>query len=365
MTKSITTTFHRSYNYGATLQAYALQQTLLDLGFENKILDFYRDPFEKKPLFSGDFKKDAISIVLRILGYIHRKEKIKLVEGFDYFTQRRLLLTKMYNSYNELCVNPPYADCYITGSDQIFALREPEYVVKRNMLAFVDAKSDKYSYAASLSDYDLNAEEKAAMKSFLSDFKSISVREEEAASYLESFIGKQCIVNIDPVLLMEKSDWETIAVKPAIKEPYILYFQVNSNPIAKEVLRKVSENGKYLTVCLQTSPFIRVRTSKAILDASPEEFLGYLLAAKQVVTTSFHGTAFSILFHKDFVTLTKCNSNPVRMVNLLRLFGLESHLITDIKDLKKVLPVEWMEVEKQREVLKKEAINYLKGMKIR
>jgi len=359
---SITTTYHRSYNYGASLQAYALQQALIGIGFENKILDFSRNSFVNEPFISGNLKIDIARMLFRILSFFHIKEKKRLIKKFDEFTKKYLQLTRKYDSFEDLCENIPEVDCFITGSDQVFTVRKPELVVSRNMLAFVKGRAKKYSYAASLAEYDLNNSEKEKFKKLLNDFDAVSVREKRAANYLLSNLGIECRVDLDPVFLLNKDDWVKIAKVPEINVPYILYYQVNSNPLANYILKKIKNLTKKMIVCVQTNPIIRVKADRVILDASPEEFLGWIMNADLVVTTSFHGTAFSILFEKDFYTLTKPSSNPVRIINLLENYHLDDRLIYDVEGIDLTSKINWNNIIKLIEKDRNYSLQYLKDI---
>lgn len=358
---SITTTFHRSYNYGATLQAYALQQSLLKIGFDNKILDFTRNPYEKLPLFSGKIKKDLARLMLRFIALFHAKEKKRLVNAFDRFTDKYLRLTSKYDDLNKLNEDELSADCFFTGSDQILTLRESELVVNRNLLCFVK-KARKYSYAASLADYDLNNEEKNKLSYCLNDFEIVSLREKEAQDYLTSFVNIQFRVDVDPVFLIDAASWCSLAIQPNFKEDYILYFQVNSNPRAQVVVDAVKNRYKCPVVCLQTNPMVRIKADKVVLDASPEEFIGWIQNAKIVITTSFHGTAFSILLHKEFFTLTKAKSNPVRISNLLRQVHLEERMIDCAEKINSVEAIDWDTTDMLVGQCKKNSMDYLQSV---
>lgn len=322
---SITTTYHRSYNYGASLQAYALQNALKEYGFDNQILDFLYD-YSFFPQFTTNIRIFIGRIIFFVFSLIHYKELKRQKHGFDAFTER-LSLTRIYTSLEELNSKPPKVDFYLTGSDQIFTLRKDDFTVSRNMLKFGEKEIPRFSFAASLADYDLSDIEKKEFNWILNSYNDISLREEDAKKYFETFIEKDFRVHLDPVFLMESSKWKDIAIFPDFSDDYILYFQVNSNPIANDVLHRLKCQNDFSVVCIQTNPFVRVKADKVILDASPEEFLGWIINAKQIITTSFHGTAFSILFHKEFYTITKKNSNPIRIKNMLNKFGIIDRLI--------------------------------------
>ena len=274
-------------------------------------------------------------MVFFFFSFIQYKELNIHKYGFDFFTEM-LNMTKEYTSLEELNNNPPKAHFYLTGSDQIFTLREDEFTVSRNMLKFGEENVPRFSFAASLADYDLSDNEKEKFRQILNRYRCVSLREEDAKKYFQTFMEGVFQVHLDPIFLIKPSRWEDIAIPPDYEDEYILYFQVNSNPIANNILRKLKYQDNLTVVCIQTNPLVRVKADKVVLDASPEEFLGWMINAKKIITTSFHGTAFSILFHKDFYTITKRNSNPTRIKNMLNRFGLMDRLIDSIEKIEHV-----------------------------
>ena len=234
--KSVTVTYHRSYNYGATLQAYALQKTILSLGIDNRILDFTRPWPQNSIIFSKGVRRFLVSFVLYFFGMLREKEIEKLYRSFDVFTKNNLLLTLKFDSIEALNNNLPDADFYITGSDQVFTLRDKSFWVKLHMLDFGDDKIKRYSYAASLAEYNYNESEKQQFSAYLNNFNGISLRENKAVKYLGSFVKKNLLQHIDPVFLLSKKQWYKLAIKPEVKSKYILYFQVNSNSLAQKVV---------------------------------------------------------------------------------------------------------------------------------
>lgn len=331
---SITATYHRSYNYGASLQTYALQNALKEYGFDNQVLDFtYNHSFF--PKFTTNLRILIGRMAFFAFSLFHIKELRRQKRGFDLFT-KKLDMTKAYTSLEELNNDPPKAHFYLTGSDQIFTLRGDNFTVSRNMLKFGKETVPRFSFAASLADYDLSDKEKQEFKRILSRYNCISLREEDAKKYFETFMEQSFQVHLDPIFLMEPSKWKDIAIPPSFNENYLLYFQVNSNPISNDILDKLKHQSDCSIVCIQTNPLVRVKVDKVVLDASPEEFLGWIINAKKIITTSFHGTAFSILFHKEFYTITKKNSNPTRIKNLLSTFGLMDRLIDCVEKMEHV-----------------------------
>lgn len=359
---SITVTFHRSYNYGATLQAYALQKALLSVGFDNHILDFYRNPFEPQPILSGNLRIDCARMILRVLELLNIRKKKRLVASFDEFTNNNILLTKCYSSLDELMREKPEADCYFAGSDQIIDLSCSEFTLMRNMLGFVEDSRKKYTYAASMASYQYNSDELNKLSELLRDFEVVSLREEKSKDVLKTVLNANYRVDIDPVFLLSKEQWELLVKHPSRFRKYILYFQVNANPISNDVIKKLKVQYGLPVVCLQTNPLVRIKADHVVLDASPEEFLGWIYDAEFVVTTSFHGTAFSLIFEKEFFTLSKATSNPYRMKELLKICGLEDRMILSINDVTMVNSIDWNKVKDRINVQRKRAMDYLQNV---
>ncbi len=321
--KSITVTTQNVHNYGAVLQSFALQQFQKELGIENDILDCEREKsiYEKIPTKFGRYF--IVALVVNLFSFLNRKKVKRLFEGFENFIDNRLQKTRYYKSYEEVKKAPPAASFYLTGSDQVLNLRDK--ACEMRLLDFGDKGIRRYSYAASLGEYDWTESEREKFVGLANKFTMLSVRESSAKAYLESFLGKDCEVHLDPVFLLEKEKWEQIAVMPKVKEDYILVYYLIGNPKMQELILSLKEKTGYKVICLQDNCVKRLKGCDYVFDASPEEFLGWLLGAKCVLTTSFHGAAFSVLFEKPFYVLTK-NYRAERILDLLRRFDLGKRL---------------------------------------
>lgn len=324
--KSITVTTQRSINYGAVLQAYALQKAQIKLGIENLLLD---TPCIKKLYTKIDWKlsrKTLIDCVSNAAYLFHKKEMDRLLSKFDDFVQNNIKLTRVYNNYADLIKEHPKADFYINGSDQVFGLRGPYDKIR--LLCFLDNNIVKCSYAASLGEYDWDEEEKVLFRNIIRDYLFVSVREKYAKEYIESFSDVKCEVHVDPVFLLEKYEWKKIISDNIIGEPYILCYPLIGNVKMQDVINKLKAKTGLKTVSVSPLPIKRIKADKYIFDAGPAEFLSLLYYADYVITTSFHGTAFSLLFEKDFYTLIK-DYKYQRITNLLELVGLSSRVVSE------------------------------------
>jgi hypothetical protein len=329
--KILTVTSQTANNYGAVLQAYALQQTLLRLGYENELLNHTR---EHKGERKVSIKARMRNAVISLYNCIHYGQTKAFNKGFELFRKNHFITTKLYDSVSQIQKDPPKSDCYLTGSDQVFALGTP--LASLRFLNFGHLDIPRVSYAASLGSYEPNPEDIDELKQSLKKFRRISVRELQGASFIEKHVGYQCQTHIDPVFLLNVDEWDKISKPPKSEGEYILCFPMLGNPNTSIILKKLKQETNLKIISLQNKSVKTVKADKYIFGASPEEFIGYIKNAKAVVTTSFHATAFSILYEKPFYSLVG-NYKPERAYNLCRLMGLENRVIapndTDIPNI--------------------------------
>lgn len=317
--RSLTVTCLYNHNYGAVLQAYALHAFQKKLGIDNVLLN---DNFCNK---INSRKKNFNGYIIELINLFNLKKKKKLSDNFISFLNNYITVTREYFSYDDLLTDPPKADFYITGSDQVFTMRR--ITSRQRLLQFGDKKIKKYSYAASVREYDWNEKEKLYIKNILNSFESVSVREEYAKQYIQSFSDLNINVNIDPVFLLSEADWDKIIDSRIIKEDYILCYPVLGNNNLQKVIDELKVKTGLKVYCVQNFPVKRVKADKYIYDAGPSEFLNLIKYSRYVVTTSFHGTAFSVIFKKPFYAITK--DNPFRIIDLLNMFNLSDRIYSE------------------------------------
>ncbi len=324
--KSITATTHRAINYGAVLQSFALHDAQKKLGIDNELLDYPKRENLYEKILTPFSKRTIISVIMNSLHFFHGRRSKRLLRRFHQFVEENIQHTDVCYDMKKLEDNYPHADFYINGSDQVFGLRG-EYD-KMRMLRFGPGTLKRYSYAASLGEYDWNQEEKKVFASVLEQYSMISVREKYAKEYIESFANVQCEIHMDPVFLVTKDKWESLAAEPITDEPYILCYPLIGNDNIQKVLNKLKELTGLKIICVQTFPAKRIKADEYVFDAGPKEFLSLFKHASYVVTTSFHGTAFSLIFEKNFYTLIK-NYKSQRMTDLLELVGLSDRIYSE------------------------------------
>ena len=314
--KTITVTYHHTTNYGAVLQAYALQQTLLSLGHENVIL-------ETKEVSTKTKKKkfNVRDLYLDFLSWYRKKEFQKLKGHFANFHKQKLLLTRPYTSMEDLRSDCPDVDCLITGSDQVWKFSTTPQFLDARLLKFGNENAVRFSYAASLEELCYSDDQKITLKNALSKYKGVSVREQSAKEYIESFTPYHCLRVLDPVFLLSKEKWQEFAVEPRIQGPFILCYQVQQNKRMESVAYQIKKRTGYPIVSICNSPIRWMRSDYTFYDVSIEEFIGFYQKAAYVVSASFHGVALGIVFEKPVYAMIK-NARSNRIMDLMQLFEL-------------------------------------------
>jgi hypothetical protein len=320
-------TFFCAHNYGAVLQAYALQEYLLGLGHDAGIID-YRPEYLTEPykIFSRKrCKQPTLLLSVKVLlGECSRlPRRYKKYKAFGSFINRRLRLLK-------LDLNDPESDIdvFVFGSDQIWS-SEISGGLDHVFLGNFNAAGGKklIAYAASAGKDVLNETETAQLKKALQSFTAIGVREAGLQETLQQLTHKPVCHVLDPTLLVTRDVFERIAVEPPVKQPYVLIYQVSGKAselfqlaagIAKEIKAVVLEMASGITEWKKREGQIEC--------ASPEAFIGYFKHAHCVVTSSFHGTAFSVIFQKPFYTLRLNIASDERFVSLLEKIGLSDRM---------------------------------------
>lgn len=318
-------TFQSAYNFGAVLQAYALQQYLIANFGQTQILDYHNSDVDKvyeMPTVSEliNKPKQAISRFLRNGLYKGKNARI------DQFRKDFFNLTKWYDKNNIHDANAE-ADVFITGSDQVW-----NHMIIGNdtsyFLDFVDMGKATCSYAASIGVKLIPEEYRELYKKAITLIQKISVRETAAIQTLVEIGIHDAVVMPDPTLLISKTQWKTLSIKPNEKNKYILVYKITRAdrliPFAKKLSKITGLPIIYIPNDLKSGVVGSLK-----LDVGPREWLGYISNAEYVVTNSFHGTVFSILFGIKFFSEVAARVNPStsRLMTLLSLFGLENRTI--------------------------------------
>jgi len=352
-------TFHRAINYGAILQAYALHESIKALGHQAVIIDYKNPHIEKQydPISSIDYR-NMKSLVTAILLYHRRVKKIKY---FDDFRTKYFLLDQindLYGAHNT--DNLEKYDGFLTGSDQVWNYATTRFD-KAYFLDFVSNSKKKSSYAASFGFDRIPDEYLDEYKTLLGDFNHLSVREEQGAEIIKNLINRRAEVVLDPTMLLSRDEWIKVSQHCTQKNDYILIYQLAASQSLLDFASDLSKRTNCEIVCISDALRKRIKATYA-RGIGPQQFLGLFRNAKYIVTNSFHGSAFSIIFNKPFFVEmlpppAKINS---RLENILDTFYLRSRQIIEGRNSNILEDIEYTNVNKKLEQERQHSLNFLK-----
>jgi len=323
-------------NYGASLQCYALWKYLSSLGFECEVINLLR-PWSKEyirsskdtPVTKRIFFLNVKEKLLTFFGIKRTKQYIDLEheKRFKNFNHK-IQYSKTYYSVDELYSNPPMYDVYISGSDQIWNPNMP-FVNEPYFLTFAPEKSIKISYASSFAIEILPENIKKNYAKWLSNYNYITVREQSGCRIVEELINKKVSVALDPSFLITPEEWGQLAKDVRLSKPYVFVYCLHYNSTLIKIAKNIANEHNWdIVLIISERKRVMEDNVNQITNAGPEEWLGWLKGAEYVITTSFHGTVFSMLFGVNFLTvIEKKSTTSDRIKTLLSIFNLIHHLV--------------------------------------
>lgn len=345
-------TYVKCDNYGAELQAYAMQYVYNKLGYNAEVLDLEK---QNKDIFSSSFiipaivnrfKKYGIKAPYRILQLVYdviqRKKTMKKfameIEKkhqlfIQFFNENIKHSTKYYTLKSVYTEDMPY-DVYVAGSDQIWNYMQTNFL-DVYFLEFANRfKAKKIAYAASLSVPDIPVRLRSEYKKYFEGMDSIAVRELNGKDIVEKYSNKKATVVLDPTLLIRKQEWRENVANEIIKgEKYVLIYTLSGSKyirnLAKSIAQQIGDGCKVVNI---KSDFRSEKKDgiEHLYQVGPKEWVGLIMNATYMVTDSFHGTAFSINFNIPFTTLLNPSSNMnSRALSILEITGLKDRIIYD------------------------------------
>lgn len=353
-----TITHHTVPNYGAVLQTYALQKAILNLGVESEVLNYDSERVKNTYPISIKEVKNIKQLVKYIAYPAEKKRKRKINE----FVKKHVKVSDKVYKRNELYLSNDIYDLFITGSDQVWNLNihkgDTSY-----MLDFVNDSSKKGSYAASFGYGDIPEQFKEDTISLLKSFNYYNLRERQGQDILKKYLNKESNLVLDPTLLLTKEDYKPIIDKVHSIKKYVLIYNITKSESLVEFAKKLA-NEKGLEVIAINSGYKRVSNCKNILDAAPEEFLGYFMNAEYIVTSSFHGMAFSVIFNKEFFyeLNKKGKNNNSRLENMAELFGVKNREIITGNEYNTIGEIDYIKVNNIVKNERNKSLGILKNM---
>lgn len=319
-----TITCHDVYNAGASLQAYALITHLKSMGCEAEIIHYTPSYLFRYRLFGINnirydkpFLRELYQIVKlpsRVKRWMSPRRR-----AFDRFTAT-LPLTKRYRSYAELKADPPFADVYFAGSDQIWNTSFPNGKDPSFYLDFVPPGRIRASYAASFATENVDDAWKPQVRQWLEKFDAIGVRESSGVRIINDLGVSGAVHVCDPVFLLPRRHWEEMAVSPLpLEKPYLFVYDFDQNPVIREYCITASKKNNWKIYSLFKNDY----SDRCFQQAGPIDFLTLLYGAAFVVSNSYHASVFSLIFEKQFAVFRRKEKINIRMEDLTAYLGIQ------------------------------------------
>ena len=380
-----TVTFHFPFNCGAALQCYALEHVLEAQGHEVQVINYcpwyhqnryasYKNPFyyggkklrEPAPNVFAHVKNGVKGFRDTVRSWKDAKPRLVREEKFDAFRKEYLHETRMYRSLRALKLFPPKCDLYLAGSDQLWNSNltdhtfDPVYFLKFGRRK---AKRATYAVGSYFSDPEAAKREIAPL---LKRLDAVSLRETRFLKDVREAAGESVPIHIDvdPTLLLTAEAYEALLPKePPETEPYILVYTMPgaAQKQANEAAKKLAAKTELHIIDVNGNPNAENRRLGDQRITSPQEFLWYVKNAAFVVTNSFHGTVFSILFKKRFATVLHKETGN-RVSELLEKLGLSDRCTDDPAEVGRILGIasDWNAAFSALDALRTESERYLR-----
>ena len=355
-------TFHNTMNFGASIQCAALSRYLSSLGHNVEVINYLPDYVMNKKSVLKEFKKaHSLRGIVKGFAYLSKSGTIKSKDRkYNDFLENNILLTKPYHSYDDILADVPDADLYICGSDQIWnPSLTGDSLDKSFFLEFVDDRKSRVAYGASVGELDFE-KYRDELKKLTERFKYISVREQTVSEKLSGVIGRSVNVVLDPTLLLRKEDYCSMEIPcSAASGHYLLLYNIQNSDLTISTAKEIASEKNLEIVDISANPFQKIKGTTRLLDIGPGEFLTLYKNAEYVVTNSFHGTVFSIVYEKGFNSVLHTTRGG-RIRDLLNSLELNSR-ITDENSGVNSSDIDYLLVKEKLDLLRASSFDFING----
>ncbi len=357
-------TFHASHNYGSMLQAYALQQTLLKWGHESKIINL-RTKIQRglipPPL---QWKHPRSSLIQFLRNPQQTWDLQRKYYRFEKFLTNDLKTTKALATHEQvgLFLQQQKYDTLIVGSDQIW--NPACWDFDHSYLLDFPLPIRRIAYAPSLGSMPerISMDVQGFLRNCWVKFDALSTREQRGSNFVEKVSGRKTEVVLDPTLLLEREQYLPLCEsKPIVTEPYIFYYTPREETGTFRIAQLLAQKIRRKIVVTQSHPEYIGENVIRIYDCGPREFLNIISHADYTIGKSFHLLAFSLIFSKEFLMVSR--ENDSRMENLLRPLHLMDRMISpDITDLHHLpAPTDYSQAQIDLQHLRQPSFEYLRA----
>lgn len=326
--------FHCAHNYGAVLQAYALQEFLISQGHSAEFID-YRPDYLVDPY--NIEVQDKFSLKALLQAPINPMRRLRH-ERFNDFINNKLVLSEKVHASREIVGN---YEAYVLGSDQIWN----PHITKGDLVFFGAfdraARSRLISYAASTEvPHEEAVLDFSSEQQHLREFSSISVREDQLREQIQPLVDVPVRTVLDPTLLVDAAIFESIAERVE-SEGHLTVYQVKNDDATMSIARAIQKTNGIKSIVKLTPHVSKRDLLNPNSTSSPERFIGLFSSSNYVVTTSFHGVIFAIIFKKQFVCIMDKSRGNYRIASLLKNLGISNRMIYSLDE----IPVEMIDYD--------------------
>lgn len=350
-------TFHRAHNFGAMLQCYALQEYLTTKGLNVEVID-YRQPYIET-LYSKyslqDLEKHNLKRFIKGLFILTRYTRNRRCSTFNKFA-KRFIKTSSKEYTNSIFGY----DCIIIGSDQLW---------NRNLTNGIDyiyfgdfehePTTNVFAYSVSLGHKEFNKTDfEYALFCINTKLNYVSVRETQLKNYLSDICNKDILVTLDPTLLLNKEDWLKISCNIRYKKYVLIYPLIDIEETINAGIQLAKSKGLNYYIIDGVAKWFPIKHHLRFVN--PSEFISLIFNANYIVTSSFHGTVFSIILNKEFFSFVKSDTHNYRIESLLSNVDLSKRLINEYSHFSSVdTPIHYEKVNRIIHNLRMESEVYL------
>ena len=349
-------------NIGTYLQAFALAKVLEELGHQPEYIDYSRPSRDSFSRFKSSFTKKAPWHWLGTWSAIYKRSRIICHQR--PFVQK-YLSPRHYVGYKNVLKHPPIADVYMTGSDQVWNSDYNQGIDKTFYLDFVPSGSKRIAYAASFGMSDIPEKEKEEIRALLEKYEAISVRELQGKKIIAG-LGvnhNKISVVLDPTLLLDKEKWRRECVDNPEKSPYLLVYCVEKDryDAINNASRYIAASKQLKVVGVTSATIDKLSCDTLYTSASPSLLLTLLMGASFVIASSFHGTAFSVNFEKDFMSIMPDRFNS-RVDSFLNQMGLQDrkYYVGQAELSHYLAPIDYSAVNEKLSLMRNTSLDFLR-----
>lgn len=355
-------TLHAIDNYGSVLQTLATERIFEQLGCEVLTIDYVRETAQMNSVWKI-LKARNLSFVQKgksLISYLFFRdnERSRILNNFR---KEYLHLTdKRFLSDNELKDGYPEADIYCTGSDQTWNVVCQGGVPRPFFLDFAPAGTKKIAFAASFGIETIPEIFQSEVKELLSHYDAISVREQTGVDILHK-LGFDATLVLDPTLAVDPLFWHEFASPRLYNEDYILAYQLGRNLSFTKYMKDLADYHNLKLIHVRTRQDTKINNGECLTAPSPQDFLSLIKYAKYVITDSFHCTAYSIMFNRNFVNIMPARFTS-RIEDILKITGLTDRILHNYNDFKLCEnPIDYKPIDIWLKKEREKTISFLKN----